>query len=88
MKKHTIKEEKVKSKIPSILIVFFFLFSACVPAETSSPTAAEEKPVETEAVAEVLPEKDECVSCHTNKQHLIDTAKPVVEEESESSGVG
>jgi len=78
----------VKSKIPSILIVFFFLVSACVPAETSSPTAAEEKPVETEAVAEVLPEKDECVSCHTNKQHLIDAAKPVLEEESESSGVG
>ena len=78
----------MKSKIPSILIVFFFLFSACVPAETSSPTAAEEKPVETEAVAEALPEKDECVSCHTNKQRLIDTAKPVLEEESESSGVG
>jgi len=78
----------VKSKIPSILIVFFFLLSACVPAETPSPTAAAEKPVETEAVAEVLPEKDECVTCHTDKQRLIDTAKPVVEEESESSGVG
>jgi hypothetical protein len=79
----------VKSKLLNVLIVGFFLLSACAPAETPSPTAeVEEKPVETEAVAEVQPETDECVACHTDKQLLIDTAAPVVEAESESSGVG
>jgi hypothetical protein len=80
----------VKSKLLSTLIVVFFLLSACAPAaEAPSPTAtAEEKPVETEAVAEVQPEADECLACHTDQQRLIDTAAPVVEAEGESKGVG
>ena len=79
----------MKSKLLSILTVFFFLLSACAPAETPSRTAkVEEKPVETEAVAEVQHETDECIACHTDKQLLIDTADPVMEAESESSGVG
>ena len=79
----------VKSKLLSTLVVAFFLLSACAPAETPSPTATvEEKPVETEAVVEVEPETDECVACHTDKQRLVDTSKPVIEAESESKGVG
>lgn len=79
----------MKSKILSTLIVAFFLLSACAPAGTPSPTAtAEEKPVGTEAVAEVQPEADECVACHTDKERLIETAAPVVEAEGESKGVG
>jgi len=79
----------VKSKLLCALVVGFFLLSACAPAETPSPTAtAEENLVETETVVEVQPETDECVVCHTDKQRLIDTAAPVVETESESSGVG
>jgi hypothetical protein len=32
---------------------------------------------------------DECLSCHSDKDRLVDTAKPVEEaSESESSGVG
>jgi hypothetical protein len=79
----------VKSKLPRTLIVAFLLLSACARAETPSPTAtAEEKPVGTEAVAEVQLEADECVACHTDQQRLTDTAEPVVEAEGESKGVG
>ncbi|MCK6539760.1 MAG: hypothetical protein L6Q26_06845 [Anaerolineales bacterium] len=79
----------MKLKLTSALIVFTFLLTACGKAVTPSPIAtAEEEPVETEAVVEVQPEADECVACHTDKQRLIDTAKPVVEAEGESKGVG
>ncbi len=76
-------------KLTSTLIVSLLLLSACAPAATPSPTVTvEEKPVETEAVVEVQPEANECLACHTDKQRLVDTAKPVVEAEIESTGVG
>jgi len=80
-------------KLYSLLLIAAFLLSACAPAATPTqppaPTApAMEKPVATEAVAEVAPEADECVACHTDKQRLIDTAKVVEAAESESKGVG
>jgi starvation-inducible outer membrane lipoprotein len=79
----------MKHTLTSALIVFAFLLSACGKVATPSPTAqAEEKPVETEAVVEVRPETDECVTCHTDQQRLMDTAAPVVEAEGESKGVG
>ena len=79
-----------------ILALFFALalISACTPKGSESPvppTAADIQP--TNAVAQVVeptaaPQKDNCVDCHTDKNQLIDTAKPeeVVEEESEGAG--
>ncbi len=77
------------AKLPNTLLIAFFLISACAPVKTSSPTgAAEEQPVATEPAVQVRPETDECLACHTDKQRLIDTAKPAVEAEAESKGVG
>lgn len=79
-------------KLISTLLASFILLSACGTAETAPPplptATAEEKPVATETVVAAEPETDECVACHTDKQRLIDTAKPVVEAEAESKGVG
>ena len=53
-----------------------------VATKTSEPAPTPEPTMEpTEMV-------DYCVSCHTDKEQLISTAKPVVEAEAESSGVG
>lgn len=81
----------MKIKISSILIVVAFVLSACASAGTTPPSVtatAEQRPVETEPVVEVQPETDECLACHTDKQRLTDTAKPVLEAEGESKGVG
>lgn len=79
----------MNSKLPSILILVVFILSACGTRQTvTPPPTATVKPVETEAVAEVQPEADECVACHMDQQRLIDTAKAVEAAESESKGVG
>jgi hypothetical protein len=45
--------------------------------------------VSTEPIPTSAPDSAECMSCHTNKDRLIDTAAPLVEAgESESKGVG
>lgn len=77
------------AKLPNSLIIIFFLLSACVPAKTSSPTEkVEAQPTATETALAIQSETDECLACHTDKQRLIDTARPVVEAEAESKGVG
>ena len=77
----------VKLKLFCTLIVSALLLLACGSKNNPSPTV-EQEAVETEAIVAVQPETDECVACHTDKQRLIDTAKPEVETEAESKGVG
>lgn len=72
-------------------MIAFVLLSACAPATTPSPNdtaTATEKPIGTVTATKVQSEADECGACHTDKQRLMDTAKPVEEAESESKGVG
>jgi len=80
----------VKSKLLSTLFVAAFVLSACgaQPATTTPTLTATESPIETETVVDVQSEADECLTCHTDKQRLIDTAKPEEVAESESKGVG
>ena len=80
------------SKLKNIVFLTFVLFvlSSCTtksPTTTAAVTDVTESPT-AEATATAAPVANECLNCHTEKQRLIDTAKPVVVAEAESKGVG
>jgi uncharacterized protein YcfL len=70
-----------------------FLLAGCTtstpePTHKPEPTALPTEAPALVPTAEPTKVVDFCVDCHTDKEQLISTAKPVVEAESESSGVG
>jgi nitrate/TMAO reductase-like tetraheme cytochrome c subunit len=69
------------------LIALAMVLSSCAPqTKTQSVT---ETSAETEVVAAPAPDSSECLACHTDKERLIQTAKPdEVDHEAESKGVG
>jgi hypothetical protein len=79
-------------RIRLLLFALFFslIFGACGPGsrtaepEIISPTAIS-LPID---VPVAYVESNHCLDCHSDKQELIDTAKPEEVVESESSGAG
>ena len=88
MKYHTNYEVTLsKIKVFIFLIVALFALSSCaIKSPTATAVRTDGSTVETPASAATV--NNECLNCHTDKQRLIDTAKPVVAAEPESKGVG
>ena len=73
------------------LLCFIFIAGCSSATPVPEPTLVlAEEPTSTpepEPTA-VVKMVDYCVDCHTDKEQLVATVKPVVESEGESSGVG
>ena len=80
----------MKSTFVGVLLTITFILSACATkaAPASSPQNEAEVPVKVEAILKVQPEADECLACHSDKDRLIETAKPEEVVEKESTGAG
>jgi hypothetical protein len=92
-----LKEILMKRFCFTLIFGMGLLFLSACTAKTTPTTVPEETetavatalPTATQPVA-AEPVENYCITCHTDKQMLIDTAEPVAEvaEESESEGVG
>ena len=74
-------------RILSILLTSIFLLTACARNVEVMAAPLPESILISESVIEPAP-TNECLNCHTDKQRLIDTGKPVETAEAESKGVG
>jgi len=65
------------------------LLSACSTSPTANISPTDEPAItETGPNPTELAEEDYCVTCHTDKETLVELAKPEEEAESESEGTG
>lgn len=75
-----------------LLLTCMLLLVSCqtaTPEPVPTNTAIRPTPtIEPTATVVVIANVDYCVSCHTDKEQLISTAKPEEADEEESSGVG
>jgi hypothetical protein len=86
--KYVTNGDAMKRLTTGVLIALAMLLASCAPkAETPPPVV--EVPTETEAVIVSALDSSECLACHTDKERLIQNAKPEeADHEAESKGVG
>jgi hypothetical protein len=78
----------MKRLTTGVLIALAMLLAACAP-KAETPPPAVDVPAETETVTVSAPNSSECLACHTDKERLIQNAKPEeADHEAESKGVG
>ena len=74
---------------PVFLTIFLMLLTGCQGATPEEPVPTDTVVAPTaEPMEEPVVEENFCLSCHTDKEQLIATAKPEEVVEEESSGVG
>lgn len=78
------------NRITITLLVSIFLLTACGDAAIEEAATAAPQLEKAVAIIPVIegPFLNECKNCHTDKQRLIDTARPEEVVEKESSGAG
>ena len=85
--------KKARTIFTLILTMLFLGLSGCKGA-TPVPEADHAEPTDEAAPAPKLAsvveaeKENHCLDCHSDKERLIDTAKPVVEVVSENEGAG
>lgn len=88
---------KIRHRILVSCLFWIIFLASCSSANTGGNVVEEMEteavPTATSRVALALPteipeEPNACLNCHSDKQHLIDTAKPEEEVVSENEGAG
>ena len=85
--------KKIRIFLPLVLTMLLMSLSGCagvtpVPEEMHADEPEEAAPAPKDATVVETADPDHCLDCHTDKDRLIETAKPVVEKEKESEGAG